>query len=171
MTCVDAIAPQSMKLLQRIPALPGPFRSFADAEIEPLIDPRAGKRDERIPVALQLALVFDDVLVMDRRRGGGGRGVRLERRLRDEYDPRAAGDPNRLAKRVAGKDARPGAAQDHVRRIVEFEGTADTKRRLGVGVREDRAAAAHLEGQLEAGVPADGGRKTDVGGSGNRVIG
>ena len=34
MTCVDAIAPQSMKLLQRIPALPGPFRSFADAEIE-----------------------------------------------------------------------------------------------------------------------------------------
>ena len=40
MTCVDAIAPQSMKLLQRIPALPGPFRSFADAEIEQSIPQR-----------------------------------------------------------------------------------------------------------------------------------
>ena len=96
-----------------------------------------------------------------RRRGGDG--MRLERRLRRQHDARAAADANRLPQRVAGKDAGAGADEDHVGGIVELEGAADAERRLGIRVRQDGAAPARFEDELEARLAADRRWRTGIG--------
>jgi hypothetical protein len=79
----------------------------------------------------------------------------LQRRLRGEDDARAAADVNRLRQAVAAEDPRPGADDDRVRGAVQIEHRCNPERRLGVLVRDDGAAAALLEHQLESGVSSD----------------
>jgi hypothetical protein len=81
--------------------------------------------------------------------------MRLKRRLRREHDACATPDVHRRRERIAAEDAGAGADQDRVGRTTEVEGAGHAERRLGIAVREHGAAAALLEGELEARVPSD----------------
>ena len=106
---------------------------------------------------LQLAVVVDLVACVNRRRRprpAAGCTCSADcdveharaRRCRREPTARSVSPP-----KMPGADA----DQDDVGRVVELEAAADAQRRLGVGVRQHRAAAATLEHQLETRAPAD----------------
>ena len=61
---------------------------------------------------------------------------------------RAASDMHRLPEDVTAEDAGSRADDDHVRRAMKIEPTADAERRLGIGMRQDCPAAAHVENKL-----------------------
>ena len=73
----------------------------------------------------------------------------LQRSLRGEDDACAGADVDRLREPIAAEDTGAAAGEDHVCRGVEIESPPDSKRRLGVGVREHGAAAPPLERELE----------------------
>jgi len=87
----------------------------------------------------------------------------LQRRLRGQHHARASLDANRLLQRIPGKHAWAGADDDDVRRIVDRKRLADAKRRFDVRMRDDGAAAARFEDQLEARVPTDYRGRTRIG--------
>ena len=97
---------------------------------------------------------------MGRKRSGGG--VHLQRRLRRQHHARTAADVHRLAQRVAGEDARPGADDDDVGGAAEVKDAADAERRLGVRVRHNRSLAALFKHELEASRSPDGLGRTTI---------
>ena len=106
---------------------------------------------------MQFGIVFDEILVLNlgsRARGQPGR-MCLQRGLRREHDSRAACDLDGVLQRVAAEDAGTGADENHVRGAVEIVHAADPQRRLGIGMREDRATAPCFEQELEAAVPSN----------------
>src|SRR6476620_8555201 len=88
--------------------------------------------------------------------------MRLQRRLRGEYDTCAAAHMNGCRERVAAEHAGTGTHENRVSGALEVEGARDAERRLGVAVREHGAAAAPLEGQLEARVAPDCGHRAVI---------
>ena len=93
-------------------------------------------------------------------------GMHLQRRLRDQQDARARLDAHALLQPVAGEDAGPAADENHLRDRPGVEEPAHAQRRLGVGVREHRAAAAAGKHELHPG-PAPDVRRA----GGDRAIG
>ena len=90
--------------------------------------------------------------------------MKLQCRLRREQDARAAADRHVLMQAIAGEHTWRRAHEHHVGGAADVKAPADSKRRLGVGVGEDRAAATVLERQLQPRVTTyDGGNTTIAG--------
>jgi hypothetical protein len=82
----------------------------------------------------------------------------LQSGLRRQHHARAASDMHRLPEDVTAEDAGSRADDDHVRRAMKIEPTADAERRLRVGMYQDRPVIARLERELEAAASANVGR-------------
>lgn len=130
-------------------------RAGRHVHIETQCGARAGKRNDRVPMTVQLGVIFKNVPVIDGSRRGRDARAHLQRRLRRQDGLCAGSKVNRLAERIAWEDTRTGADDDHVRRIVDLERATDAKRRLGVLAGENRSVMPPLEPQLEARGPPD----------------
>lgn len=89
--------------------------------------------------------------------------MRLQRGLRCEDDASAAGDVNGAGEHVAAENAGTRADEDDIRRAAEIVHASDPQRRLGIGMREERAAAPRFEAKLEPRTSTDRVRRPGIG--------
>ena len=82
-----------------------------EAQIEPLDERRADKRDHGIPLAMQLAVLGDAIVMLNGGRSRSGGWMNLQRGLGGEQHSRTPPDRHVVVQAIASKHSGPGATR------------------------------------------------------------
>src|SRR5215470_4924347 len=128
----------------------------SDVHVDTLIDSRVGKRDQRIPMAVQVSALVHVVRALEMSRRAVGRWMDLQRRLRGQPHACAAPDADDLLKPIVPEYTWSGRREDHVQAVTLGKPSSDAEWRLAISLGQHGPTVAVDEAELEPCVPSDG---------------
>src|SRR5918996_182488 len=126
-----------------------------DVDVDMLVDARVGKRDQRMPMTVQVSAIIDVIRALEMGGPAVGRRMDLQRRLRGQPHARAAPDADDLLKVIVPECARGRRGEDHVHAVTLGKPSSDAEWWLGISPGQHRAAVAVEKGEIQQGVPSD----------------
>src|SRR5215813_8184424 len=127
----------------------------SDVDVDALIDSRVGKRDQRMPMAVQVGAIIHVIRALEIGGHAVGRWMGLQRRLRSQPHARAAPDTNDLLKPVAPEYAWGGRHEYHVQALALGKPSPNAERKLPIGPGQYGPTFTVEEGELQPCVPPD----------------